>query len=115
MLNDRYCRGQSWARPCVADSGIDEIPIMCERGYVANANDTVRNINTVPTNRRLRVEVFFPADQISRKQPVQSPVPRIQDVFRMWPRPKSRFHACISSILHINLTKNPTKIYKQKM
>ena len=85
MLNDPY----------YTDSGIDEIPIMCDRGCVTKGDYTVRDINTVPTNRLLKGEVFFSSRSNKQEQPVQSPVPRTHDVFRMWPRPKSIFNAYI--------------------
>ena len=49
MLIDRY----------YTDSGIDEIHIMCDSGCVTNGDDTVRDINNVPTDRLLKGEVFF--------------------------------------------------------
>ena len=62
MLNDRY----------YTDSGIDDIPIMCDRGCVTNGDDTVRDINTVPTNRLLKGEVFFSSGSNKQEQPAGS-------------------------------------------
>ena len=100
MLKDRY----------YTDSGIDEIPIMCDRGCVTNGDDTVRDLNTVPTNRLLKGKFFSPVDQISTNNQT---VPLTHDVFRMWSRPKSRSHAGISFILHINVTIKHAEIYKK--
>ena len=78
----------------MADIDSDEIPAMCDRGYVANGDNTARDIK--PTNRRNREVTFFMQIRTS-----QSPVTREHHVFRMWLRTKPIFHACISSILHI--------------
>ena len=58
----------------MADIDSDEIPAMCDRGYVANGDNTVRDIK--PTNRRNREVTFFMQIRTS-----QSPVTRAHHVF----------------------------------